>query len=192
MTRRVVTAIGASLGMASASLGAEGGQDNLFAGDLGNAIWTAVIFVVLLLVLKKFAWGPLLEGLQQREQFIRESLERAKADREAAEARLAEYTEKLREAREEASGIVDEGRRDAEVLKQKLEADAREEADRIVERARREIELAKRTAMQEIYSVAGRLATGAASKIVRRELNATDHQRLIDESIRELGELDAN
>jgi len=192
MTRRVVTAIGAGLSIAGAALGAEGGQDNLFAGDLGNAIWTAVIFVVLLLVLKKFAWGPLLEGLQQREKFIRESLERAKADREAAEARLVAYTEKLREAREEASGIVDEGRRDAEVLKQKLEADAREEADRIVERARREIELAKRTAMQEIYSVAGRLATGAASKIVRRELNATDHQRLIDESIRELGELDAN
>jgi F-type H+-transporting ATPase subunit b len=191
MTRRVGIALAASLGLAANALAAEG-QDNLFAGDLGNAIWTAVIFVVLLVVLKKLAWGPLLDGLQQREKFIRESLERAKADREAAEARLAEYTQKLRDAREEASGIVNEGRRDADALKQRLEVEARGEADKIVERARREIEIAKRTAVQEIYAVAGRLATEAASKIVRRELKAEDHQRLIDESIRELGELDAN
>jgi F-type H+-transporting ATPase subunit b len=192
MMRRLSLSIAAGFGLAGVAMASEGGEDNLFAGDLGNAIWTAVIFVVLLVVLRKFAWGPLLDALQQREKFIRESLEKAKADREAAEAHLAEYAAKLREARTEASGIVEEGRRDAEALKQKIESDAHSEADLVVERARREIELAKRAAVQEIYSVAGRLATRAASKIVGRELKAEDHQRLIEESIRELGDLDAN
>lgn len=192
MMRRLFLSLAAGLGLAGAAVASEGGNDNLFAGDLGNAIWTVVIFVVLLVVLRKFAWGPLLEGLQKRETFIRESLEKAKADREAAEAHLEEYAAKLRQARSDASGIVEEGRRDAEALKQKIESDARAEADLVVERARREIELAKRAAVKEIYSVAGRLATQAASKIVRRELKAEDHQRLIEESIRELGELDAN
>ena len=68
------------------------GESNLFAGDLGNAVWTVVIFLVVLVVLGKFAWGPLLSGLQEREQFIRESLEKAKEERDSSEARLAEYT----------------------------------------------------------------------------------------------------
>jgi F-type H+-transporting ATPase subunit b len=192
MARIRCITLAALAALSTAASASEGGEDNLFAGDLGNAIWTAVIFVVLLLVLRRFAWGPLLGALQQREQFIRDSLEQAKADREAAEAQLKEYTAKLKEARTEASAIVEEGRRDAEALRQRIEAEARSEADKAIDRARREIDLARRTAVKEIYDVAGRLATQAAAKIVGRELNAQDHQRLIEESIAELGELDAN
>ena len=86
--------------------GAEGGA-NPFAGDVGTAIWTVVIFAVVLLVLGKFAWGPILDGLQSREEFISDSLAKAKEDREAAEARLREYEEKLSSARAEATGAED-------------------------------------------------------------------------------------
>src|SRR6476661_4907415 len=91
---------------------AAGGHEtspNLFSGDLGNAIWTLVIFFLLLAVLGKFAWKPLLTALQNREKFIRESLETAKRDREAAEARLKEYEARLAKAHDEANTIVEEG-----------------------------------------------------------------------------------
>ena len=178
--------------LATAAAASEGGESSLFAGDLGNAVWTLVIFLLVVVVLGKFAWGPLLSGLQEREQFIRESLEKAKEEREASESRLAEYEKKLNEARGEASEIVDEGRRDAEVVKGRIEEQAREEASQIVARAKREIELAKKTAISEIYTASAQFATAAAAKIIGREINPEDHQRLIEQSIREIEDLDAN
>lgn len=171
---------------------AEEGQGNLFAGDIGNAVWTLVIFLLVVLILGKFAWGPLLAGLQQREEFIRRSLEEAKDDREAAEARLAEFEAKLADAGAQAAEIVDQGKKNAETARASIEEKAREEADKMVDRARREIELAKQTAIKDLYSTSSELATEIASRILRRELNAQDHERLISESIKELGELDKN
>ena len=98
----------------SLALAAEsGGENNLFAGDIGNAVWTLAIFLVVVFVLGKFAWGPLLEGLQQREQFIRDSLEQAKSENDRAQQLAQEYEQRIAEAKAEATAIVDEGRRDA-------------------------------------------------------------------------------
>jgi F-type H+-transporting ATPase subunit b len=163
-----------------------GGEPSLFAGDVGNAIWTLVIFLLVVAVLGKFAWGPLLGSLQQREQFIRNALADAKRDRDAAEVRLAEYTDRLNEARSEATEIVDEGRRDAEVVKGRIEREAREEGDRMIERAKREIELAKSAAIKELYGKTAQLATEIATQVVRREISAADHQRLIAEALEDL------
>ena len=173
------------------ALAAEG-ESNLFAGDIGNAVWTLLIFLAVIFVLGKFAWGPLLSTLQEREKFIRESLEQAKADREAAEARLEEYSEKLHQARAEAHEIVREGRRDAEAVRRRVEEETKEETEKMLARARREIEIAKQTAVKDLYSVGASLATRAASKIVRQELTPSDHERLIEESIAELEEMDTN
>lgn len=162
---------------------AEGGANNPFAGDIGNALWTVIIFVLVLVVLGKYAWGPILSNLQAREAFIFESLEKAKRDRDEAEARLRQYEEKLASARGEASAIVDEGRRDADVVKRRIEEDARLEADRIIERARREIQIATDTATKELYALSARLATEMATRIVGKELTPQDHERLIAESI---------
>jgi F-type H+-transporting ATPase subunit b len=162
---------------------AEGGANNPFAGDIGNALWTVIIFILVLVVLGKYAWGPILSNLQARENFIFESLEKAKRDRDEAEARLKQYEEKLASARAEASSIVDEGRRDADVVKRRIEEDARLEADRIIERARREIQIATDTATKELYTLSARLATDMATRIVGKELGPQDHERLIAESI---------
>ena len=173
--------------LAFPALAAEGGGDaNIFAGDLGNMIWTLVIFVLVLVVLGKFAWGPILEGLQGREDFIRKSLEEAKADREAAEARLHEYEAKLAEARAEATAIVEEGRRDAEVVKQSIESDAREEAQKTVERSIREINQAKVAAIEEVYNAASSTAVDLAAHVIRKELSAEDHERLIAEAAQKM------
>lgn len=181
-----------SVVLTSSAWAAEEGQGNLFAGDIGNAVWTLVIFALVIFVLGRFAWGPLLSGLQQREEFIRRSLQEAKSDREAAETQLREYETKLASAAEEAQGIVETGRREAESLRQGIEERAREEADKMVERARREIELAKQTAIKDLYATSAELAVGVAAKILEREIRAEDHERLIMDSIGELTDLDKN
>ncbi len=178
----------AILASATPTLGSQGGgeQSTLFTGDLGNIIWSLITFFVVLAVLGKFAWGPILSALQKREEFIRDSLAQAKRDREDAERQLKEYTEKLVAARAEATAIVDEGRRDAEVLKRKIEDDAKVEAQASLDRAKREIALATDTAVKELYTISAKLATEVAGKIIRKELNAGEHERLISESIDEL------
>jgi len=167
---------------------AEHGQasPSLFGGDFGTAIWTLVIFILLLIVLGKFAWGPLLRTLQNREQFIRESLESAKAEREQAEARLREYTEQLRKAQAEAGAILDQGRREAELLKRRIQDEARSEAEALLARARREITLARDTAVKELYDLTADLAVDVAARLVRRELSEDDHRRLVQEAIGEI------
>ncbi len=172
--------------------GGEEGSGGLFSGDLGNAIWTAAIFLGLLLVLGKFAWTPILDGMKQREDFIHDSLAKAKADRDEAAAKLAKYDGLLAEARASATTIVEEGRRDAEVLHGRIEEKAKAEAEQLIERAKREIGISKDTAIKELYSLSGTLATDIASRIVRRELTPADQQRLIEESIAELGGLESN
>jgi len=166
------------------------GGNNIFAGDVGNVFWTLLIFGLVLLVLGKYAWGPLLDTLKKREDFIRESLESAKADREAAETRLQEYEKRLTEARAEATALVEEGRRDAEVLRHRIEEEARAEAEKMIERAKREISIARETAVKELYDVSSRLATDIAGRIVSRELEPADHERLIRESIAEMGQIE--
>ncbi len=176
----------------SLALAAGGEESNLFAGDIGNAIWTLAIFLVVVFVLGKFAWGPLLSGLQNREQFIRDSLEEAKAENEKATALAAEYEQRVLEAKAEATAIVDEGRRDAEVVKDQIEVQAREEAEKMIVRAKREIDIAQRTAVKEIYVTSAQLATDLASRIIGREINADDHERLIAESIDRIDQLESN
>jgi len=166
---------------------AGGGAISPFAGDVGTAIWTLVIFGLVLFVLGKFAWGPILKGLQSRESYIRGALEKARAEREQAEARLHEYEQKLNHAHAEAQAILDEGRRDAEATQRRILEEARHEAEKITARSRREIELATETALKELYATSARLATDIAARVIGRELSAADHQRLIAESIEELG-----
>jgi F-type H+-transporting ATPase subunit b len=175
----------AALALAAPAMAAEAEHEapSLFAGDLGNSFWTLLIFVVVLVVLGKFAWGPILNTLQTRENFIREALEKAKREREEAEERLREYEARLAGARAEATAIVDEGRRDAEAVKRRIEEDAKHQADLIIERARREIQIATDTATKSLFTLSAKLATEMAARVLGRELTAQDHERLIAEGI---------
>jgi F-type H+-transporting ATPase subunit b len=159
------------------------GPPNLFSGDGGDIFWTLLIFAVVLVVLGKFAWGPILGNLQARESFIHDALATAKRDRDQAEARLREYEERLASARAEATAIVDEGRRDAEVVKRRIEEAAKVEADKMIDRARREVHLATVTATRELYDLSAKLATDLAARVLGREITAKDHERLISEAI---------
>ena len=169
-----------------------GGGVTPFAGDVGSALWTLIIFVLVILVLGKFAWGPILGALQKREDFIRDSLAQARKDRDEAEARLKEYAEKLEAARTEASAIVDEGRRDAEVVRRRIEEQAKTDADAMLKRAKREISVATDTAVKDLYTLSAKLVTDVASRVIRRELDGRERERLMAESIEELRNLDGD
>lgn len=166
--------------------GEGGGAANPFAGDVGNALWTMVIFVIVVLVLGKFAWGPILSALQKREDFIRDSLAKAKQDRDEAQRVLKEYSDRINHARAEATAIVEEGRRDADVLRRKIEETAKAEAQALIERSKREISIATDTAVKDLYNLSAKMATQMASKIIRKELNDQEHERMISESINEI------
>ena len=168
---------------------AEAGSVSPFAGDLGNAIWTIVIFLLVVFVLGKWAWNPILSTLQRREEFIRDALASAKADREKAEAVLKGYEERLAHSRAEATAIVEEGRRDAEAVRRRIEEEARQDAERMLARAKREIGIAKETAVKELYQTSAHLATELAGRILERELTGEDHERLIAQSIEGLGRI---
>jgi F-type H+-transporting ATPase subunit b len=181
---RVLFAVTSSLVAALPVRAAEGGESGgVFAGDIGNALWTVVIFGFVVFILGRFAWKPVLSGLQAREAFIRESLEQARNDREEAEYRLEEYNDRLDAARNEATAIVEESRHHADAVRQRIEEEAQAEANRGVQRARREIELAKESAVKELYASAARLTAEVAGRILDREIDPDDHERLIRQAI---------
>lgn len=154
-----------------------------FAGNVGNSIWTLAIFVLVVVVLGKFAWGPILALLQQREEFIHRALADAKHDREEAEARLKEYTAQIQGARQEAAAIVEDARRDTDRLREEMRAKARAEADGIVRNAQRQIQLETATAIQQIRAEAVDLSVQIASKIIQRNLSKEDNERLINDAL---------
>ena len=161
----------------------------ILTGDLGNVFWTTVIFLTLLVVLRATAWKPILTALQKREQFITESIAAAKRERLESERMMREYTEKMNKAREEATAVVEEGRRDAEVLRRKIHEDAKKEAAEMMARAQKEIKIAKDTAVAALYQQVVEVATNLADRIVRKQLTPADHRGLLDESIAEVAKL---
>ena len=160
------------------------------SGTLANAVATVITFGLVVVILGKFVWPHVLKALKDRENFIRESLESAKRDRQEAEQRLQEYLDQIKNARQEATAIVEEGRRDSEVLRRKVQDEAKQEADAIMVRAKREIGIARDTAVKDLYSLSGELATNLAGKILQKELDASTHERLIQESIEQIAKLE--
>jgi F-type H+-transporting ATPase subunit b len=157
-----------------------------FAGNVGNAVWTLAIFVIVVVVLGKFAWGPILSLLKQREDFIHKSLSDAKHDRDEAEARLKEYAARLQSAQAEAVAIIEEARRDSERLRQELRERARSEADTMIKNAERQIELQTTRAIQQLRQEAVELSVTIASKILQRNISKEDNDKLIADALRQI------
>ena len=157
-----------------------------FSGDFGNALWTVLIFVLVLVVLGKFAWGPVLGLLKEREDFIRKSLHDAKHDRDEAEARLKEYTAQLQAARAEAASLVENARRDADRLREELRQKAKAEADSMLKNAERQIQLERDRALAQIRTEAVDLSVAIASKLIGRNLTKADNERLIEDALKQV------
>ena len=152
------------------------------------AIWAIVIFVLLLIVLRKMAWGPMLEGLQKREENIKNSVEEAKRARADTERMSLEFKVKMDQAYAEIPKIMENARRDAEAFKEEMRAETTKDIQTERQRLRREIETARDQALQELWNQAAQLATLISAKAIGRSLTEDDHRRLLDEAIVELGQ----
>jgi F-type H+-transporting ATPase subunit b len=148
--------------------------------------WTVVVFLVLLWVLRKYAWGPMLEGLQRREQMIRSTVEEAQRAREEAQRLRGELQAEMDRAAEKVRDLMDSARRDAQHATDDMLARARTDVQKERDRLHREIGMARDQALQEIWKQTAQLATLVSAKAIRRELNPDDHRRLVDEAIAEL------
>lgn len=157
-----------------------------FAGNVGNAVWTLAIFLIVVVVLGKFAWEPVLSLLKEREAFIHKSLSDAKRDREAAETSLKDYAAKLQSAQAEAVAIIEEARRDAERLRDELRQRARTEADTILKNAERQIEMQTTRAVQQIRQEAVDLSVTIASKLLQRNISKEDNEKLIADALKQI------
>jgi F-type H+-transporting ATPase subunit b len=151
--------------------------------DPDLAIFTAVVFLLLLAILGKFAWKPIIEGLEKRERHIADNIAAAERAGEEARRTMAEYQAKLASAADEVRAMLEEARRDAEHTKQEIVAEAKTAAQAEHDRQMREIRTATDSALKQLAETSATLAIDLAAKVIRQKLNPQDHQKLIREAV---------
>ena len=159
----------------------EGGGGLQFEKQLTwpTILTSIIVFLILLFILAKTAWKPMLQGLQKREETIRKALDDAEAAHEKAKALIAEYEHRIDQAREEAQAIFEEARKDADAKRAEIERAAQGRADETVERAKREIDQLVSKAWDGLVRDAADIATQAAGKIIGRQLTEEGHADLV-------------
>lgn len=160
--------------------------NQIFSVDPGSVLWTIVSFVVLLLILSKVAWKPILSALEAREKGVRDDIASARQDREAAAQAKVGLEAKLNEARQEAQGILAESRDRAKQLEADEQQRLQAELGQQRERAKREIELQGRQAMESLKGDVAELALAAAEQVLRKGLKAEDHEAVIRAALQDL------
>ncbi len=159
---------------------------SLFSVEPGLMIWTAITFLVVVVVLRFVAWKPLLQALREREQSIAGAIKEAGRVKSDAEALHAKYQTMMDQIRDESRAILEEARRDGLKVQEGIRQRAQEEAEEFKARARREIDLQTDHALKEIWQQAGLLSTELASRILGRSLTGEDHERLVRELLAEI------
>ena len=156
-------------------------DDGGFVGvDLGLSFWTIITFLLVLWVLKRFAWGPILGALEAREKGIEASIDEAHRFREEAQETLDKHREQLQDARRQAQEIIAESRQAGDKIRQELEQKGREESERLVEQARRDIERERDQALDAIRRESVDLALAATEQVLQEKLDGEkDRQRVV-------------
>lgn len=156
----------------------------------GNLVfWTAVSFLILVFLLGKFGFKPLVEVLESRERKIRESLEGAENARLEAEKLLKEYEAKLAEARAEAQKFISEGKELGEKIRADIVQKSDEEAKRIIAKAEEQINRDVEQAIKELRAEVANITVDLASKVIEQELDKNAHEQLIEKYLSEVGRL---
>ena len=158
----------------------------LLSANFGLAIWLAIAFGLLVILLGKFAWGPITSALEEREHTIEESMTRAERALAEAKQLQADNEAARREAEAQAQAILRDARDEAERQREAARTDLREELAVERGRAAAEIERQKEQALGELRSEVATLAVGAAEKILRQKIDATEQRGLVDQFIADL------
>lgn len=174
---------------ATESGGAAGEEESsnfLVSPDIGLMIWTLLAFGAALFILRKYAFPKITEALDKRQHAIEESIDLAARTKAEADELLAEYRERLKEARVQAEEIVTRARATGAATEADSTAAAKAKREELMEQARKDIEAETRRAIGEIRSEVADLTVAATEKVTRKTLTPEDQQRLVDEALAEL------
>jgi F-type H+-transporting ATPase subunit b len=156
------------------------GPVNLLSPSYGLMFWTLIIFVLLLIVLTKFAFPPIVAAVEERERKLQEAIDSARADREEAAAILAQQRRELETARTEAQQFIADGRAAGEKMRTDMLAQTQVQQQEMLDRARREIDAERDRAIADLRREAVDLAIAGASKVIEKNLDDAANRRLID------------
>lgn len=152
----------------------------------GVILWTVVTFIALLLILKKIAWKPILNSLSERENFIKDSLEKADKAQKEAEKMIADNKASLVQAEQEAQKIIDQSREYAEKLKAQILDESKVHAKKLIDDASQEIERKNNEAFNKLKDQVAEIAVHAAEKILREDLDKEKQIKLVNKYLEDL------
>lgn len=164
----------------------ESGGPNPLAVDPDLAIWTGVVFLLLFLVLKTFAWPQITAALEERERKIADNIASAQALNEEAKRLLAEHQAKLDAAAGEVRALLEEARRDADVTRKRIEAEGQKAAKDELDRAVREIGRARDAAIQDLAVTSANVAVDLAKGVVKQEISADRQKQIVRDALGKL------
>jgi F-type H+-transporting ATPase subunit b len=167
-------------------IASEGGGGSLVDVNPGLIFWTWVTFIILLLLLSKVAWKPILAALKQREENIEDSLNKAEQANLDAQKILEENQASLAKAEEESKKIIDESRGFADNLKNQMIRESKEQAQKIIEDASAEIERKKNAAFEELKNQIAEISIIAAEKIMKESIDADKNKKIVDKYLTEI------
>ncbi|MDD3469033.1 MAG: F0F1 ATP synthase subunit B [Thermoguttaceae bacterium] len=163
------------------------GKPNPLAWQTDTALWTAVVFLILLLILAKYAWKPIMEGLAARENRIADDIANAEKANTDAKELLAQYQAQLEAAAGNVREMLEQGRRDAAAQGQAMVDKAREETLAEKERARQEIDQATTNALTQLAENSAYLAIDLAGKIIKSKITTEEQQVLVGQAMNQFG-----
>lgn len=163
---------------------------NVFSLTANVSFWTVIIFLILLGVLLKFAFPPILGYAAAREERIQQALDEARGQREEAAALLAQQRQQLTEARAQAQQVIAEGKQAAERVRQELLEKTRVEQQELLERAKAEIVREREKAVEHVRREAVELAIAAAAKLIGTKMDADSDRRIVTEYLEHIGSRD--
>lgn len=179
----MLTGINTTLPLAAAK---EGGSNFLVSPDVGLMIWTLIAFFAAFFILRKYAFPAISDALEKRQRLIEESIDSAQRTKDEADEILAEYRERLKEARVQAEEIVARARKAGDEHERHSLEEAREAREQLLEQTRRDIEAETRRAIQDIRREVADLTVAATERVTRKSLDEGDQRRLVEEALSEL------
>ena len=167
--------------VAQAQEGGDGGASSLLSPNVGLMFWTLLIFVALLVILSKYAFGPLTAAVEARERALEDAIAGARRDRDAAAQLLAEQQAALEATRAEAQGLIAQARASAEKMRADQVEQTRAQQAELLERARRDIDAERARAIADLRREAVDLALAGATKVIGRNLDDAGNRRLVED-----------
>nr|WP_245347606.1 F0F1 ATP synthase subunit B [Oceanobacillus polygoni] len=155
---------------------------------VGDMLVQLFFFIVLLALVKKFAWGPLMNKMQEREEYVAGEIEAAEKSRLEAEKASNDAAAQLNQVREEAQKLIEDAKAAGAKQEQNIVESARKEADRLIQAAQADIQSEKEKALQALQDKVASLSVLIASKVIEKEISAQDQEKLINDYIKEVGE----